>query len=384
MKEQKKEEQKKKRRFVYGIHDLLFLPLILGMAFVDEEKEQQSLRTRKEVKDYFEDELDVIEEQLDHLAADHGSNHAIEHKEEHSSKAVLASPSIKEEVAIHFQDLDLDLEEIEQQLIALTLDDYQDEPEKVEEAPENTEDLIEVPESVLEEYQEWAFTELPYERFYDLKEKEMEVQVDVQKHPEVPPIDLSDYRDQEHLLQENLNEVTDLLNRQKKDLEEMKKKLNTATSLERTKIKFNTSSQLFTSSLIAYYALAHSSLNPVYKFALQAVLLNRAFRVSKQVITEKVDLPIVDYSKQIYAMLQDSKNMHSMLNGTIYQAQSMRRAFILEFKDLKDYVDEYDSTLKKLDQFISEIKEEQKKVDGLTEEVQRQLEKNNQRQKRLT
>lgn len=376
MREKNKIHQRKR---IYGIHDLLFLPLLVGMAFTKEKETETdkilSEDNREKVATFIEEELVIAEEKIDNLT--NKTTNIIE-KDEVPSQ----SETIKQLVT--FEVVQEEMDEIEKQLTSLFIEDEYTAEVPQEKVVENNIVLKESStmrkkESV-EDYQDWI-EELPIkEKFYDVKVKEMELCYDLKE--EVQDIDLPISKEETEKLNNQLEKIKIMLNNQEKKIEQVKIKLaQPITTIEKTRIRLETSSKQIMTNITMYGVISKAKINPLSKIILQTIFLSRAFRGTRRVVTDKVKLPPINYDKVLKSVFYDTKYASSMIDSALYQTKKIMKDMKKEVLNLQDQSSYYDKVLVELQKIENDLKEKKKNIDILQQEVVRAKEKNVQKQK---
>lgn len=289
-------ENKEKHQRVYGIHDLLFLPLIIGMAFTKKEDEKRQIDeevifSRQQVEDNFNEEIQEVENKLNQITLE-ANDSKNEDSLDQDNTLLILNIEKKEK----FDQLQEEIDDIEKQLFALVIDDKEyiitdDSLTLSKDVDYNEEELqeekiIEVPQKAIEEYHTWL-EELPIqEKFYDIKEKEMEVYSDIILDKET--FDLSDYEENQIELKRQIEEVTKTLAKQDKELDKVKTQLALPVSyIEKVNIEVRFTSHILLENLVLTHAISKAKINPVSKLVLQTMVINRTLKQSRRAVRKK-------------------------------------------------------------------------------------------------
>lgn len=391
-------ENKKQRKRVYGIHDLLFFPLILGLAFTknveEEEKQQEQVqKARETMANSVATRLDMIEEKLEQIAQTSEEDQFVLVSDDVNMDNLVVEGNGKQEC---FEEIQEEIAEVEQELFSLSIEEeekdalldvasFETEHDVSEEKRDNPKSRVEpqtemVLEEVLNEYHTWLEAQPFQEQFFDVKEKEMEVKGELLIEDET--FDVSYYEENQTELKKQLSVMMKMMETSEKELNRVKRQL--AQPIEtiekvRTKIEF-TSSRLFETVLLSH-AVSKSKLNPFSKFILQTMVISHAMKQSRRVVRTTEKRKPMNFENQLYACFSDTRYLETMIDGSIDQCKRLKKEFLLEVSSIEGQVKEYNGMIKQFDEMQKKLQEKKKAIFSLQDEVKKEQGKNRQKQK---
>lgn len=364
MKEKIKE--RKLRKHVYGIHDLLFLPLVIGSVFIKDEKIEKKEENRRQLVDLLNEELDEVDQKLDTIIS-------LEEKDESKDEALRYASKVKElssfKEELILEDIKTDLDEVELQITSLMIDECEE---------DNLEIMVE-DRKTIDEYREWLDDQEVIEKMYDLKEKEIDVTVSLEEKPKVRTDQNITFK------KPNQNKIKDMTEQVKRLLDDEQNKLNRlqeeirkmSYSKSIMKVKFEFTNRHLLQNIFMFKAISKSSLPSVEKFVLKTVLLSRMMRMNRKVIEDKEDknLLTIDWKHRLKAIYHNVDYAKTMLSSALYQSRKMKKTFQKEFSIYQEQFPLYDKFLKEFDKMEKDLLEQEKKISSMNKNIEKQMQK---------
>lgn len=375
-KKEKKELKPQSKKSVYGIHDLLFLPLVVGMAFTNDDMFEETKKVRKQLMDKIEEELNDLDQRLDEIHEEYQPKEVVE-EEVDSDLITFKEKEYDQEIDIPILEETPEMEEVtkgicevELQLASLVIE--KEEP-SLEELALSKEEIS----SVIGEYQEWLDDQVVFEKLWDTKEKEMNVKIEALEKTEKLPSIVPTSRQQKYL-KELTSNIEVLLQEQQEKVRQLEREIkHISISSTVRKRQFALTNQVVLQSAVMYQMISKAPIHPVHKFVLQTVLLHRTMRMSRRVVEVKEDHFDLrnDFQRKLKAIQYDVHYAKHMLGSAVYQMTRAKKQFIRDFSDFKDQLPEYDLLLKEFKKMEEELFRQEKNMDTITKEVEKQLQK---------
>ncbi len=388
-KEKKQRTQKKitnrKKRSVYGIRDLLFLPLIIGMAFTKDEEDKNRRKTvtenRKKVISLLDDKLEYEQQHI----TDIYQTYLTEEAEIVLDDDNHLMDNIKQE---EYDNIAQELEEIEQEIVTLIIDNKMREDildltelDNSNLTADDKNTIIDDRNKAIDEYQQWFEEQAIEEKFYTIKEQEIILSYDVLDKEE-DSIDSTILEKEKDDIAENVKDIKKWIANQNRELKSITEKLQEKTkTVERTRIKWELTQQALMENLLFYQAINMAPLNPLCKLVFKVTILNHLFKQSRKVITDEEILPSIDYEKEIKGMLYNNKYINTMIDSALYNTKRLKREIDKEFYDLGLDNPQYQQLLEQLTVVEDDLLNQKDNLMTIKTEIFKQEHINYQKQK---